>query len=293
MRSNSPWATAREPLRRREGESVEAKLLSRIGGAAPFFALKGIIFDGTELRARADSVTDPGSELGPASAAEIARHALVTGSGCLALGRPDAARCYYLVSSIDGTFFASSASFGTVLSYSAIPTAQGPVGGASQIEVRNERELVARLRVSYAVVEEGLFGRLFVGRRTVTFGDTGSYQGYQPFTSVSNDGHGAEARVLVDTSACHGHFHQHPALPPSTLMGQLVRLAATITGGRFRVNAVRLRSQAMAWAGDELSLRVARTPGLWNLAARATAAGRSIMTLDVAVTTLAGRERNG
>jgi hypothetical protein len=290
MRTNSPWAATREPLLRREGESVEANLLSRMGGAAPFFALRGLIFDGTELRGRAESATDPGSELGPASAAEIARHSVVAGAGCLALGRPDAGRYYYLVSSIDGTFYSSSASFGTVLSYSAIPTAQGPVGGTAQVEARNERELVARLRVSYAVVEERLFARLFAARRTATYGDTGSYQGYQPFSSVGNDGHAAEARVLVETSACHGHFHQHPALPPSTLLGQLVRLAAMITTGRFRVSAVRMRTQAMAWAGDELSLRIARTPGLWNFAARATAGGRAVATLELALTTTA-RER--
>jgi hypothetical protein len=293
MRTNSPWASTREPLGRREGESVEANLLSRIGGAAPFFALKGLIFDGTELRARAESVTDPGSELGPASAAEIARHALVAGSGCLALGRPDGSRCYYLASSIDGTFFASSASFGTVLEYSAIPTAQGPVGGAAQIEARHERELVARLRVSYAVVEEGLFARLFVARRTATFGDTGSYQDYQPFSSVATDANAADARVLLETSACRGHFHQHPALPPSTLLGQLVRLGATLTPGRFRVSAIRMRSQAVAWAGDELSLRVTRSPGLWHLTGRATVAGRGVASLDFSLTPPAGRERGG
>jgi hypothetical protein len=293
MRTNSPWASTREPLGRREGESVEASLLSRLGSAAPFFALKGIIFDGTELRARAESVTDPGSELGPASAAEIARHALVAGSGCLALGRPDGARCYYLASSIDGTFFASSASFGSVLSYSAIPTAQSPVGGAAQIEVRHDRELVARLRMSFALVEEGLFGRLFAARRTATFGDTGSYQGYQPFSSLSTDKNVAEARVLTETSACRGHFHQHPALPPSTMLGQLVRLASTITPGRFRVNSIRMRSYAMTWAGDELSLRVARAPGRWNLAGRAAVAGRRVASLEFSVTTPAGRERSG
>jgi hypothetical protein len=254
-------------------------------------SLSDIVFDGTELRATAASETDPGSELGPASAAEITRHALVAGASCLALSRPDDTRSHYLVSNLDGTFFASSAPFGTTLRYSAIETAQGPVGGTAQVEARCERELVARIRASYAVVEEKLFARLFSARRTATYGDTGSYQTYQPFLSTSNDGQTAEARVLVETSACRGHFHRLPTLPASTLMGQLVRLAAAITPGRFRVSAVRMRSQAMAWAGDELLLRVARTPGLWNVAGRASVAGRTVGSLDLAVVTPAPRRR--
>jgi hypothetical protein len=249
------------------------------------------VFDGTELRARAASETDPGSELGPASAAEITRHSVVAGLSCLALARPAGGRWHYLVSSIDGTFFASSAPFGTRLSYSAIETAQGPVGGTAQIESRHERTLVSRLRVSYAVVEEKLFARLFAARRTVTFGDMGSYQSYQPFSSASNDGHSAEARVLVETSACRGHFHQYPTLPASTLLGQLVRLASTITPGRFRVSAVRMRSQAMAWAGDEVALRVAEQLGLWNVACRASVAGRTVGSLDLALVPSTPRRR--
>lgn len=291
MRTNSQWAATREPLRRRDGDSLEATLLSRIGGSSPFVALRGIVFDGTELRARAASETDPGSEIGPASAAEIARHSVVAGLACLALARPAGGRWYYLVSSIDGTFFASSAPFGTPLTYCALETAQGPVGGTAQVEARNDRELVARVRVSYAVVEETLFARLFTARRTATFGDTGSYQSYQPYLSASNDGQSAEARVLVETNACHGHFHQYPTLPSTTLMGQLVRLAATITPGRFRVSAVRMRSQAMAWAGDEVLLRVAERPGLWNVACRASVAGRTIGSLDLAVVGNSARRR--
>jgi hypothetical protein len=283
MRTNSPWETTREPLGRRDGEAVGAKLLARIGDAPPYFALEDCVFDGAELRARAATETDPGSELGTASSAEIARHALVTGSGCLALGRPSDARSYYLVSSIDGTFFTGSAPFGTPVHYAAITTAEGPVGGASQVEARLESELVARLRITYAVVEETLFERLFAAQRRTTFGDTGSFAAYSAFDSCTHDGDTASARLVVESSACHGHFHQFPTLPATTLLGQLVRLTSRLVPTRFRVSALRLRTPALAWAGDELELHMARAPGPWNFSGNATAGGRAVASLDLGV----------
>ena len=283
MGTNSPWATTREPLGRRDGEAAGAKLLARIGDAAPYIALEDCVFDGAELRARAATETDPGDELGTASSAEIARHALVAGSGCLALGRPSDTRAYYLVSSIDGTFFTGSAPFGTPVLYSAIVTAEGPVGGAAQVEARLASELVARLRITYAVVEETLFARLFAAQRTATFADTGSYATYSGFESCRHDADTARARLVVEPRACHGHFHQFPTLPATTLLGQLVRLTSRLVPTRFRVSALRLRTPALAWAGDELELRMARAPGPWNFSGTATAGGRIVASLDLGI----------
>lgn len=283
MRTNSPWATTREPLGRRDGEAVGAKLLARVGDAAPYFALEDCVFDGAELRARAPTETDPGAELGTASAAEIARHALVAGSGCLALARPSEARSYYLVSGIDGTFFTGSAPFGTPIHYSAIATAEGPVGGAAQVEARLANELVARLRITYAVVEETLFARLFAAQRTSTFGDTGSYAMYAAFESCRHDGDSARAQLTVESSACHGHFHQYPTLPATTLLGQLVRLTSRLVPTRFRVSALRLRTPALAWAGEDLELGMSRAPGPWNFSGQATSGGRVVAKLDLGV----------
>jgi len=283
MGTNSPWEATREPLGRRDGEAVGAKLLARVADAAPYFALEDCVFDGAELRARAATETDPGAELGTASSAEIARHALLAGSGCIALGRPSDGRCYYLVSSIDGTFFTGSAPFGTPVHYSAIATAEGPVGGAAQVEARLESELVARLRITYAVVEDALFARLFAAQRTATFGDTGSYATYSTFTASTHDQHTAGARLVVEPRACHGHFHQFPTLPATTLLGQLVRLTSRLVPTRFRVSALRLRTPALAWAGEELDLRVSRAPGPWNFSGNATAGGRVVAKLDLGV----------
>jgi hypothetical protein len=283
MGTNSPWATTREPRTRRDGDAVGATLLVRVGDAAPYLALEDCVFDGAELRARAASETDPGRELGTASSAEIARHALVTGSGCLALGRASDTRSYYLVSSIDGTLFTGSAAFGTPIHYSAIATAEGPVGGAAQVEARLANELVARMRVTYAIVDEALFARLFAAQRTATFGDIGSHATYQPFAACSHDLHAAEARLAVDAGACRGHFHQYPTLPASTILGQLVRLTSRLVPSHFRVSALRLRTPALAWAGEDLVLRVARAPGPWNFSGHASAGGRTVASLDLAI----------
>jgi hypothetical protein len=284
MGTSSPWATTRGPLARREGESIDAKILSRIGQSPPFFALEGAVFDGTELYAGATGVTDPEHELGPASAAEIVRHALVAGLSCLALARPDEARAYYLPSGVDATFFSSPAPFGERMIYSAIGATQSPVGGNAQVDVRVGRDLVSRLKLSFAVVDEALFTRLFYAHRTSTFGDVGSYEDYQPFASCSHDAHSAEAELVIETSACRGHFHQYPTLPASTLLGQLVRLGSRLLHGGFRIGALKLRAPAVAWAGESLTLKVAHCAGPWNFTGRATVAGRTVASADLAVT---------
>lgn len=280
MSTSSASATARGSSRR-DGDTVEAKILRRVGGNAPYFALEELAFDGAELRGVAASETDPGNELGPASAAELARHAVVAGLSAVALGRPDAARCYYLVSGIEATLFRTSLAFGARVRYSALATEQGPVGGAAQIEARVEETLVSRLRVSYAVIPETLFTRLFARHRTTTFGDFGSHKSYPPLEAAGYDRHAAHARLVVSTASCRGHFDQHPALPVSTLLGQLVRLTSSLWDGPFRVSSLRIRSQAVAWAGDELELRVAKSSGPWNFAGHASSGGRTVASVNL------------
>ena len=283
MRTSSPWAAMREPLGRRDSDAAAAKVLARVGHGTPYFALDDCVFDGAELRALATAETDPGRELGTATSAEIARHAVVAGSACLALARPDEARCYYLASSIDGTFFGGSAEFGTPMQYAAVVTSEGPVGGGVQVEARLPHELVARLRITYAIVEEQLFARLFAAQRTATFGDTGTYATYPPFTTCSHDSNGAEARLAVETSACHGHFQQYPTLPATTLLGEFMQLVARLVPGEFRVSALHLRTPALAWAGDELVLRLEKSAGPWQFAGRASVGSRLVASLELGI----------
>jgi hypothetical protein len=283
MRTSPPWAALREPLGRHDRDAAAAKVLARVGHGTPYFALEDCVFDGAELRALATAETDPGRELGTATSAEIARHAVVAGSACLALARPDEARCYYLASSIDGTFFGGSAEFATPMQYAAVVTSEGPVGGGVQIEARLPHELVARLRITYAIVEEQLFARLFAAQRTATFGDTGTYRAYPPFATCSHDATGAEARLIVETSACHGHFQQYPTLPASTLLGEFMELVARLVPGEFRVSELHLRTPALAWAGDELVLRLEKSDGPRQFAGRATVHGRVVASLELGI----------
>jgi hypothetical protein len=258
-------------------------VLARVGYGTPYFALQDCTFDGAELRALARAETAPGRELGTTTSAEMARHAVVAGSACLALARPDDARCYYLASSIDATFFGGSAVFGTPMQYAAVVTSEGPVGGGVQVEARLPHELVARLRITYAIVEEQLFARLFAAQRRATFGDTGTYASYPPFATCSHDANGAEARLKVETSACHGHFQQYPTLPATTLLGELTELVARLVPGDFRVSALHLRTPALAWAGDELVLRLENSAGPWQFAGRATVGSRLVASVELGV----------
>jgi hypothetical protein len=282
MRTSSSSVTTREPIRR-EGASVEATILERIGASAPFFALEELVFDGAELRASAASETDPGTETGPVSAAELTRHAAVAGLSAVALGRPDTARCYYLVSELEATFLPSRAAFGASVQYAARVTALNPVGGSARIEARVEQELVGRVRASFALVPETLFLKLFVRHRTATYGDMGSHKIYPPLDAISCDRHAAQARLVVPRSACRGHFDQHPALPVPVLVGQLVRLTSSLAEGKFRVSALHVKSPALAWAGDELRLRVAKAASPWSFVGHASVAGRSVASVRLAL----------
>jgi hypothetical protein len=282
MRTTSTSATARGPVRR-EGDTVDATLLDRIGQSAPYFALTDLVFDGAELRARAPSETDPGTETGPVSAAELIRHAAMAGVSAVALGRPEAARCYYLVSEIEATFSPSQAPFGAPVAYAARATQQNPVGGTAQVEARVEQELVGRVRASFAVVPETLFHKLFARHRTHTYGDMGSHKSYPPLDGITCDRHTAHARLVVPRSACRGHFEQHPALPVPVLVGQLIRLTSTLADGKFRVTALHAKSPALAWAGDDLRLRIAKAASPWSFAGHGSVGGRTVATLRLAV----------
>jgi len=283
MRTSSTSGTTRGPIRR-EGEALDAVVLGRVGASLPYFALQDLVFDGTELRGNAPSETDPGTETGPVSAAELARHAAVAGLSAVALGRPDGARCYYLVSELEATFLPSSLPFGATVTYAARATQQNPVGGAAQIEARAEQELVGRVRVSFAVIPDTLFHKLFLRHRTHTYGDMGSYKIYPPLDGISCDRHAAHARLVVPRSACRGHFDQHPALPVPVLVGQLVRLTSSLADGRFRVTSLHVKSPALAWAGDELRLRIAKVSSPWSFAGHGSVGGRTVASVRFAVT---------
>ena len=282
MRTSSTSATARGPVRQDE-QAIDAVILGRSGASAPYFALQGLVFDGTELRGHAPSETDPGTETGPVSAAELARHAAVAGLSAVALGRPDGARCYYLVSELEAKLLPSNAPFGAAVAYAARATQQNPVGGAAQIEARIERELVARVHVSFAVIPETLFHKLFLQHRTHTYGDMGSHKVYPPLDGITCDRHSAQARLVVPRSACRGHFEQHPALPVPVLVGQLVRLTSSLADGKFRVTALQVKSPAVAWAGDELRLRVAKAATPWSFAGHGAVGGRTVASVRLAV----------
>ncbi|HEV8547806.1 MAG TPA: hypothetical protein VGQ57_02240, partial [Polyangiaceae bacterium] len=174
---------------------MQSKILHRIAVAAPYFALDSVEFDGAELRAEAGAETEAGEEVGPMSGAEIARHAVVAGLSAVALGRPDAARCYYLASSIDATYYRSAAAFGTRVRFSARATEQGPVGGAAQVDVRIGHELLGHAALSFAVVPESLFERLFARHRAATFDDHGSHRSYPPLDALWHDQKDAHARL--------------------------------------------------------------------------------------------------
>ena len=146
------------------------------------------------------------------------------------------------------------------------------------------------MRISFAVVPETLFKKLFARHRTATFGDIGSPKTYPPLEGLSAERNSVRARLTVPTSACRGHFEQHPALPVTVLVGELVRMARSLLAGKYRVTNLRVRSPALAWAGDQLSLELTRGSGASAFIGRAHVADRLIANVQFSVAPNPGSE---
>lgn len=243
-------------------ESIEVrKLLERICVRPPYFALRDISWSGTSLVATARAETPRGDEQGPMSAAEVGRHAAIAGLCSVALSQGDQRRRYYLARRAECDFQASDAPFGSAIRFSARLSEFGKREARVAITADVKGRPIASFDITYSILTQETFGRLFSARRTEALPAVESYDAYLPGELTRGNGW-AEYRVpQVPKANCAGHFETYPALPVAVLMGQLSRLAGSTMAQSdvpYWVTRCSVEAKDLCWAGESATFKVER-----------------------------------
>lgn len=227
------------------------ELSRRICVGPPYFALTQVQFHGA-LRAVVRAETDPLLEIGPMTAAEIGRHGAIAGLSSVALGRTDPRKHYYLARSAECVFYPSSARFGCPVRVQASGEMRGSRDAEARIFVATDGGPLARMVVTYSVLQEAVFSRMFARhRRAVSIEERRNFKDYGP---ICREQVGCGQLKQVPVGICAGHFPDYPALPVAVLMGQLIRLTGQDLGCPYRVWAARVEASALAWAEQDVAL---------------------------------------
>src|SRR6478736_694842 len=264
--------------------TLEQRLAARICVSAPYYALRGVRFD-SDLHAFAAAETASAGEVGPMTCAEIGRHGAIAGLCAAALNRGDSRRYYHVAQKAECVFFPHAAPFGTPIALRAQPITLAARSAVVSVEARIEDQILAKMEVTYTVLREDLFTRLFSAHASANASVRGSYADYVPLREL---GPGKASIDSVPVHACAGHFEKFPALPVAVLMGQLVRVARSeFPFERFRVTRANVAADSLAWAGEDVLLEAKptkRSAEEWEFDCRANVGGRFIggMTLGLA-----------
>jgi len=243
------------------GPLDRAHLLSRICVRPPYFALQNLHADGTTFWATAAAEQPLTDEIGPMQACEISRHGAICGLCVVALSFGDDERRYYLAQDAKYTGFVNAALYGSVVSFEARLLERNKRQAVAEITVTAGGHALAHLTVTYTILQESSFKRLFRSRYSPTFSD---FQwSRMPDPPVGE--FGVQGKTLsmtlksVPEEACAGHFEHYPAMPVAVLMGQLGLVAGREYGQPYRVEAATMTASDFCWAGESARFEV--TPG--------------------------------
>ncbi|WP_309572649.1 hypothetical protein, partial [Deinococcus sp.] len=198
-------------------------LMQRICVRAPYFALQNLrLFDGTFM-AEATAESRASAEQGPMQAAEISRHAAICGLCAVALNFDDDDRRYYLAQDATYTGFRNVSPYGTEVSFSATVLERNKRQAMAEITITAGGEELAHLRVTYTILSEASFRRLFRSKHDPEFSSLRyDRMPEPPAGEFSTEGNTTVLTLPeVPRDACAGHFEQYPAMPVAVLMGQL------------------------------------------------------------------------
>ncbi|MFC5848020.1 hypothetical protein [Deinococcus petrolearius] len=261
-----------------------ADLLQRICVRPPYFALEGLRWQAGEFMATAVADRSPTAEAGPMQASEISRHAAICGLSAVALGFDDDDRRYYLAQDATYTGHVNGAPYGSVVTFAAVVVERNKRQAVAAITATAGGQALAHLQVTYTILSEASFTRLF--RAKYVPADGGGTPGVMPeppMGEIVMRGHTASMTLeCVPRDVCAGHFEHFPAMPVAILMGQLGMVAATQFPGPYRVAAAVMSARDFCWAGERACFEV--TPqgdGVFACAATASASVVSEMTLSL------------
>jgi len=258
-------------------------LLRRICVRPPYFALKNLRREGVTFSATAVAESFPTNEAGPMQACEISRHAAICGLCAVALTFEDDDRRYYLAQDATYLGFANPAPYGATVSFEVRLVEQGKRQATADITVTAGGDALAQLRVTYTILSEPSFKRLFRSRYSSTF--VGLIRDRMPDPPTGEFSCSGPSSTLtlrtVPEEACAGHFEHYPAMPVAVLMGQLGLVAGRKYAVPYRVEAATVRASDFCWAGESARFEVTplTEPGTYACAAYASDTVVSEMTL--------------
>jgi 3-hydroxymyristoyl/3-hydroxydecanoyl-(acyl carrier protein) dehydratase len=246
----------------------------RICVSRPYYALENLqCHAGDLLQAEVTVQNTTSGESTVISASEAGRHLAILGSCALALNNPSPKRHYYLASR---AFFKRAKDIVRI----SPETTQGRlIVQAEAIELdlarktgkvetsmyTQARDLVCELQVSYSVLPQPLFQRVFSKKRVITEAGPANnpYARNAALYDVAEDGADLTARLgVIDPAGCVGHFADYPAMPIAILCSALLRLGGLHLcrslqrpDARYAVRFADVRADSLAFAGEELFVR--------------------------------------
>ena len=233
-------------------------LLERTCVQPPYFALQTPSHVAGKLRAHARAGFSRGRETGPMRGAEVGRHGAIAGLTAASLQQPFAKRHFYLAKQAVFHQEANPAPYGTPVSFEAAVSDIDKRHATSVVTAHCGGELYAELDISYTVLSEGTFARLFAARRKDT-------PAVQPVWSLQDGttrvyGQRAERHAPISVANCQGHFPNYPALPLAVVINELNELGGVLIGGAYRGVEARVVADDFCWAGEDVTMRM-RTLG--------------------------------
>jgi hypothetical protein len=234
-------------------------LLERICVRPPYFALKDLEMCGSALRAVACAEVPTAGELGPMTAAELGRHAAIAGLCRAALSQTDERRRYYLAQRAECTFEPSDAQFGSEVAFRAELAQLDKRQARARIAVTQGASPLVLFDITYTILTEPAFARLFGARRQATLSRLESFLPRLEGETARDATSAAFKVAHVPAEACAGHFDDFPVLPVAVLMGQLSQLAGLTLGAPnvpYRIRRGSVSAKDLCWAGEPASFEV-------------------------------------
>ncbi|MFC4453942.1 hypothetical protein [Deinococcus sonorensis] len=252
-----------------------AALLQRICVRPPYFALNNLHYSRGQFTATAVAEHPATSEVGPMQACEISRHAAICGLSAVAMNFGDDDRRYYLAQDATYQGYANSAPYGSDVSFEARITDQNKRQATAEIIVTAGGQDLALLSVTYTILNEASFKRLFRSKHSPFFTNFRQTEmPYLPSGEFVQTGRTCTVSVpRVPEEACAGHFEFYPALPVAMLMGQLGTIAGRMYARPYRVEAATMTASDFCWAGESAQFEVTALAENGSYACAALASG--------------------
>jgi hypothetical protein len=198
-------------------------LLRRICVRPPYFALNDLTFDAGTFSATAVAERAASLEVGPMQACDISRHAAICGLSAVALSMADDDRRYYLAQDASYQGFENAAPYGSTVAFQATVIERNQRQASANITVTSGGQPLVHLTVTYTLMNEGAFQRLFRSKHVPSFTSLTHDRMPDPPMGVFSTDANTTTLILdrVPVDACAGHFDGFPAMPVAVLMGQL------------------------------------------------------------------------